>query len=53
MGTLARAFAARTTRLFVAAALAAVLGACSKCDVPTWPQATPPPGQFCHDGPTQ
>jgi hypothetical protein len=40
----------RSLRLFVLLGLALVLGACSKCDVPTpWEHSAAPAS--CHDGP--
>jgi hypothetical protein len=57
MRTIARGAADRRGRLFVIAALATTLamalGACSKCDVPTWRHETLPNPQSCHDGPAQ
>jgi len=39
-------------RLFVLAAFALALGACSKCDVPVWvPNHSPATPSSCHDGP--
>jgi len=39
-------------RLFVLAAFALALGACSKCDVPAWvPNRSPATPSSCHDGP--
>ena len=40
-------------RLFVLAAFALALGACSKCDVPVWvPNHSPAAPASCHDGPS-
>jgi hypothetical protein len=49
----ARSATGRTLRLLVLAAFALALGACSKCDVPTWvPNRSPAAPSSCHDGPS-
>jgi hypothetical protein len=41
----------RTLRLLAVVAFGLALGACSKCDVPTWRHDSPAAPQSCHDGP--
>jgi hypothetical protein len=43
--------ARRGVALLAIAGFALALGACSKCDIPTWGSPSPPPPQSCHDGP--
>jgi hypothetical protein len=43
--------AEHTLRLVIALGLGLALGACSKCDVPTWMPNAPAP-HSCHDGPS-
>jgi hypothetical protein len=40
----------RFTRLLIALCFGLVLGACSKCDVPTW-MPNPAAPHACHNGP--
>jgi hypothetical protein len=41
----------RTLRFLAVVAFGLALGACSKCDVPTWRHDSPAAPQSCHDGP--
>jgi hypothetical protein len=49
--SIGRLAAQRMTRLLIALGLGLALGACSKCDVPTWMPNAPAP-HSCHDGPS-
>jgi hypothetical protein len=49
--SIGRLAAERMMRLVVALGLGLALGACSKCDVPTWMPNAPAP-HSCHDGPS-
>jgi hypothetical protein len=49
--TIAHIAGDRTLRFLAVVAFGLALGACSKCDVPTWRHDSPAAPQSCHDGP--
>jgi hypothetical protein len=51
MRTIVQLAGDRTLRLLAVVAFGLALGACSKCDVPTWRHDSPAAPQSCHDGP--
>jgi hypothetical protein len=49
MRTIANLAGARSLRLLVVVVFGLALGACSKCDMPTWHHDPPATPQSCHD----
>jgi hypothetical protein len=50
MRTITDLAGARSSRLLVVVVFGLALGACSKCDMPTWHHDPPAAPQSCHDG---